>query len=116
MNKIVEFLRENNIEFKEVKYGDNYFGDDFQVPGLLVSFDIYTDPEASTKIKAFECFMKRKKSYAFTCWRWGCGWAYRIMTVFDDYRYMEHEAKKKLAVDAFWQAEHKRRMKQAALG
>ncbi len=115
MKKIIEFLRENNIEYKAVKYGNPlYFNDGFSVDGLQIAFDFYFDEEVSRKMHDLEKFMKNKRAYDMTSYSYGAGYAYRIMTVFDARRLADHEKAIKEASENFWQAEHARRMQATA--
>ena len=102
MNKIVEFLQKNDIDFCCEFWGDDYFEDHFRVPGLLVSFDLWAGKEESIKMRAFKKFMARKRSYVAVCNKYGAGYYYRVMTVQDNLRYIEHEEKKAAAVEKFW--------------
>lgn len=110
MKKIIEYLNANAIENRVEKWGDNYFNDNFNVSGLLVSFDCWIDPEAYKKEVVFLSYMKRKKAYDVYKIRGGCISSYRILTVFDAKRLEKHEREKRAAVEAFWEAEHARRI------
>lgn len=54
--------------------------------------------------------MRRKKSYICQERRFGAGYTYRIMTVFDSVRLEQHEKAVADAVEKFWEEEHARRM------
>ena len=56
--------------------------------------------------------MKRKKSYTCQESRFGAGYTYRIMTVFDATRLEQHEKTIADAVEKFWQEEHARRVEE----
>lgn len=53
-------------------------------------------------------FMKRKKEYICRESRFGAGYTYRIMTVFDAARLEQHEKSVADAVEKFWEEEHKK--------
>ena len=115
MKKIIEFLEENNIEYRAERFGNpDYFGDGFSVSGLVVSFDFFIDDDAPGKMARFERFMKLKRSYVLKGFQYGAGYTYRIFKAFDARRLEEHEKAVSEAVEAFWQAEHARRMQATA--
>lgn len=116
MKNIEKWLKEKDLEYSLNRYGNGtYFKDGFSVAGINVTF--YTDGIGNGRCKAAELerFMSRKKSYVCRRNRFGAGISYRIMTVFDAARLEEHEKRVQESAEAFWQAEHARRIKQAAV-
>lgn len=114
MKKIIEFLNENGIEYSANKYGNPYyFNDGFSVEGIQIAF--YFDGIGNTpeKKKLLIDFMKRKKAYICRESRFGAGYTYRIMTVFDETRLNQHEKAIADAVEKFWEEEHKRRTEES---
>lgn len=110
MKPIEKWLIENDIQFRSEKWGNPYyFNDGFYVSGLIVTFDFYLDPNARRKMTTFERYMRRKHSYAYKCYKYGYGYWFRVLTVFDDVRLEDHEKRVHDATAAFWQAEHTRR-------
>lgn len=110
MNQIEKWLMDNGITYRPAKWGNpDYFKDDFNVSGLLVTFDFYQDPDSSNKMTAFERYMGRKRAYDCKCYKYGAGWWFRVLTAFDAERLEEHEKRVSDAVEAFWQAEHAHR-------
>lgn len=114
MQKIEKWLEENGIEYKKGKYGNPYyFNDNFSVDGIQITFfwdGIGNDPETRHKL---EKFMSRKRSYECHSRIFGAGITYIIMSVFDFRRWQKHEKAVSDAVEAFWQAEHARRISEA---
>lgn len=110
MKKIIEYLNANAIENRVEKWGDNYFNDDFNVSGLLVSFDAWLDREAYNKQMAFLSYMKKQRRYDVCLIRSHGITSYRILSVFDAKRLEKHNSEKQAAVVAFWKAEHARRV------
>lgn len=111
MKNIEKWLEESGIEYDHQKYGNPYyFKDGFQVDGLLVAFYFDGIGNAWNKMHELERFMKRKKAYSCICSRFGAGYTYHIMTVFDAKRLEEHEKRIQEAAEKFWQDEHARRM------
>ena len=111
MKNIEKWLRENGIEYRKCKYGNSdYFNDGFMVEGLRVAF--YFDEIGNTRKQENQLvkFMSRKKAYICKPFRFGYGYSYDIMTVFDYTRLEKHEKAVQDAVKAFWQAEHARRI------
>lgn len=113
--KIEKWLEENGIKYTINQYGNPYYFDDgFSVSGIAIAFyfdDIGNNLEDRKKL---ENYMSRKKSYKCICERFGSGYSYRIMTVFDATRLEDHENKVKAAVDEFWKKEHARRTQKTA--
>lgn len=115
MKSIEKWLAENNLEYSCNQYGNStYFNDGFSVSGLAVSF--YTDGIGNDRHKAAELerYIARRKAYVCIRSRFGAGVNYRIMTAFDAARLAEHEKRVADASEAFWQAEHARRIKETA--
>lgn len=113
MKKIVEFLEKNEIEYKINKYGNPYyFNDGFFVDGIQIQFYFDEIGNALEKKKLLLDFIKRKKAYICREARFGAGYTYRIMTVFDAARLDQHEKAVKDAMEKFWEEEHKRRMEE----
>ena len=111
MKKIEKWLQENRIEYRKCKYGNpDYFNDGFQVDGLRICF--YFDEIGNTKKQENQLikFMSRKKAYICKPSRFGYGYSYDIMSVFDAARLEKHEKAVAYAVETFWQAEHSRRL------
>lgn len=115
MINIKNWLEENGLEYSQNQYGNStYFNDGFSVPGLSVAF--YSDGIGNNRSKATELerYMSHRKAYICRLERFGAGYTYRIMTTFDAARLAEHEKRVADASEAFWQAEHARRIKEAA--
>ena len=113
MKNIEKWLQENGIEYRKCKYGNpDYFNDGFQIEGLRIAF--YFDDAGNTRKQENQLvkFMSRKKAYICKPSRFGYGYSYDIMTVFDAARLEKHEKAVADAVEAFWQAEHARRIKE----
>lgn len=115
MKKIIEFLEENNIEYRRVSYGDpHYYNDGFTVPAIMAyfDFDLADDyKELERKRAQFLKFMSRKKAYTIGYQGKSgifCPW-YSVFTVFDFVRQQEHENRIQADVEAFWKEEHARR-------
>lgn len=114
MKKIMEWLAAEGLEYDEKKFGNPYyFNDGFYVEGISVPFFFDNIGNAWEKQQALERYMKRKRSYVCRRERFGAGVTYRIMTVFDAARLEKHENAVASATEAFWQAEHARRVKEA---
>lgn len=109
MKKIIDFCNECKIDNSLEKWGDNYFNDNFNVSGLLVSFDAWLDREAYNKQMAFLSYMKKQRRYDVCLIRSHGITSYRILSVFDAKRLEKHNSEKQAAVVAFWKAEHARR-------
>ncbi|MCI8795358.1 MAG: hypothetical protein HFG89_00690 [Dorea sp.] len=111
MKKIIAWLEENGIEYSVNKYGNpQYFNDGFSVDGIHIAFyfdGIGNKPENE---KLLTDYMKRKKSYSCQRSRFGAGYTYRIMRVFDAARLEKHEKAVADAAEKFWKEEHARRM------
>lgn len=115
MKQIEKWLQDNNITYRLAKWGNpDYFNDGFAVYGLMVTFDFYQDRDASAKMSAFERYMGRKRIYNHECYKYGAGWWFRILTAADTAKLEEHEKRVSEATEAFWQAEHARRMRETA--
>lgn len=111
MKQIEKWLQENDIQYRPAKWGNPYyFNDGFSVSGLQVTFDYYLDPDARSKKTAFEKYMGRKRIYDCKCHKCGTGWWYHVLTSSDAAQLDAHEKRVADAVEAFWQAEHARRM------
>ena len=115
MKKIIDFLENNDIEYRQETYGNPYYyNDGFRVPALVVWFDYeLTEDTAALKEKErlFKQYMNRRKAYCIA-YSDVCGIYipyYTIMSVFDYHRHVEHEAQIRSDVEKFWQAEHTRR-------
>lgn len=112
MKKIIEFLKQSGMEYSVNKYGNPYyFSDNFSVDGIQVSFYFDGIGNSKSQEKVLIDFMKHKKTYEMKCERFGAGYTYRIMTVFDSARLEKHENAIKEAHERFWQEEHARRMR-----
>lgn len=109
MKTIEKWLQENGIEYRHMAYGTDYFGDGFRVDGLQIAF--YFDGIGNTieQEEQLVKFMKRKRAYICRGSRFGAGYSYCIMTVFDAARLEKHVKAVSEAVEEFWQAEHARR-------
>lgn len=112
MKKIITWLEESEIEYSVNKYGNPYyFNDGFSVDGIQVSFYFDGIGNAWEKEKLLLDFMKRKKSYVCEGSRFGAGYTYRIMTVFDAARLEQHEKAVMDATEKYWEEEHEKRMR-----
>lgn len=110
MKKIIAWLEENEMEYSMNKYGNPYyFNDGFSIEGIQVAFYFDGIGNVPEKKKLLLDFMNRKKSYICKESRFGAGYTYRIMTVFDAERLERHEKAVQDAVKKFWQEEHARR-------
>lgn len=113
MKKIIAWLEENKIEYSVNKYGNPYyFNDGFFVEGIQIAFyfdEIGNKPENEKLLKDY---MKRKKSYTCQGSRFGAGYTYRIMRVFDAARLEKHEKEVADAVEKFWEEEHAQRIQE----
>lgn len=115
MKKIIKWLNENGIEYTTCKYGNPYyFNDGFSVDGIKVTFFFDEIGNSRDQEKSLVKYMSRKRAYICKCSRFGAGYSYCIMTVFDAARLQEHEKAVQDAVEKFWQEEHARRMTTAA--
>lgn len=111
MKNIEKWLHENGIEYRRENYGNPYyFNDGFSVEGLQIAFYFDSVGNAWEKQNDLEKFMKRKKAYTCIRSRFGAGYTYCIMTVFNARRLAEHEKSIQEAVERFWQDEHARRI------
>lgn len=110
MKNIENWLQENGIEYRRAAYGSDYFGNGFQVDGLQITFYFDGIGNKWKKQQDLKKFMSRKKAYICKADRFGAGYSYRIMTVFDAARLEKHEKAVADAVESFWQSEHVRRM------
>lgn len=118
MKKIKQFLENSGIEFRVAEWGGSYFEDDrknCRVFGLLVSFDGWHDPDASSKKAAFLQHMSRCRAYDVKPIRSYGIYSFRVLSVFDSARLERYDRDVSAAVDAFWIAEHARRLKAASL-
>lgn len=114
MKNIEKWLTENGINYEKRKYGNPYYFDDgFQVSGLQIVFYFDGTGNAWGKRRDLEKFMSRKKAYVCYSRRFGAGYTYTIMTVFDAIRLEAHEKAISEAVEKFWQKEHTRRIQEA---
>lgn len=110
MENIIKWLEENEIEYQVCKYGNaDYFNDNFSVEGIQVVFYFDGIGNNKGKEKLLTDYMKRKRSYTCTYYKFGAGYSYRIMTKLDSVKLEEHENKISEAVEKFWQKEHARR-------
>lgn len=110
MGNIIKWLEENGIEYSVIKYGNHYyFNDNFSVEGIQVVFYFDGIGNNQEKEKLLTNYMKRKRSYTCTYYRFGAGYFYRIMTKLDSVKLEEHENKISEAVEKFWQKEHAHR-------
>lgn len=113
MKKIITWLEENKIEYSVNKYGNpRYFNDGFSVDGIQIAFYFDGIGNAPEKKKLLLDFMKRKKAYICQESRFGAGYTYRIMTVFDAARLERHEKTVADAVEKFWEEERKRKIEE----
>lgn len=112
LKRIEKWLKENGIEYSVNRYGNPYyFNDGFSVTGIQITFFWDGVGNDWDKRHSLERFMSRKKSYSLQRQHFGGGVSYIIMTAFDAARWHKHEKAIADAVEAFWQAEHARRMK-----
>jgi len=104
MKKIIAWLEENKIEYSVNKYGNpHYFNDGFSVDGIQIAFYFDEIGNAWEKKKLLLDYMKRKKAYICKESKFGAGYSYRIMRVFDAARLEQHEKTVADAVEKFWQ-------------
>ncbi len=118
MKKIIEFLETSGIDFRIADYGGSYFDDERKncvVSGLLVSFDSWIDPDASAKKAAFMRFMSRSRAYVAMPIRSHGIYSFRVLSAFDAARLDKYDREVSAAVDAFWIAEHAKRMQAARM-
>lgn len=115
MKKIIEFLKENGIEYRTVSLGNPYYyNDGFTVQGIIVRFDYEIAKEMQELHKKEDTFlksMKRKKKHCIG-YSGRCGiyipW-YTVHATSDFERLEEHEARIDADVQKFWKEEHERR-------
>lgn len=111
MKNIEKWLNENGIQYKKPKYGNPYyFNDGFQVDGLQIAFYFDSIGNDREKRRALEKFMSRKRAYVCQPRRFGAGYTYTIMTVFDATRLEAHEKAVSESVEKIWEEEHARRL------
>ena len=116
MKKIKQFLEDSGIEFRAAEWGGSYFEDDrknCRVSGFLVSFDGWLDPDASSKKAAFLQHMSRCRAYDVKPIRSYGIYSFRVLSVFDAAKLNRYDQAVSAAVNAFWEAEHARRMQTA---
>ena len=97
MKKIIEFLKENSIEYKIVSLGNPYYyNDGFTVQGITIRFDYELAKdmqELQKKEEAFLKSMKRKKKHCIG-YSGRCGiyipW-YTVLATSDFEKLKEHE-------------------------
>lgn len=114
MKKIIDFLKQNGIDYELVNYGNpHYYNDGFTVQGLTIKFDYElaeSIPELQKKEKLFTQFMKRRKKHCIG-YSGKCGiyipW-YAVFDVSDFKRLQEHESRIQADVEKFWKEEHAR--------
>lgn len=110
MKKIIAWLEENEIEYSVHKYGNSYyFNDGFSVDGIQIAFYFDGIGNSSEKKKMLLDYMSHKKTYICQEFRFGFGYTYRIMTIFDVARLEQHEKAITDASEKFWKEEHIRR-------
>lgn len=115
MKKIIDFLKQNGIEYKLVSCGDPYYyNDGFTVQGITIKFDYElaeSIPELQEKERLFIKHMKRKKAYCIG-YSGKCGiyipW-YTVFGTLDFKRLQEHESRIQADIEKFWKEEHARR-------
>lgn len=106
-----KWLIENSIECEKQKYGNPYyFSDGFQVDVLQIAFYFDSIGNDWEKRHDLEKFMSRKRAYICQTRRFGAGYTYTIMTVFDAARLEKHEKAVSEAVEKFGKEEHTRRL------
>ena len=118
MKKIKQFLENSGIEFRAAEWGGSYFEDDrknCRGSGLLVSFDGWLDPDASSKKTAFLQHMSRCRAYEVKPNRSYGIYSFRLLSVFDAARLDKYDREVSAAVDAFWMVEHAKRMQAARM-
>lgn len=115
MKKIIDFLKQNGIDYELVNYGTpHYYNDGFTIQGITIKFDYElaeSIPELQKKEKLFTQFMKRRKKHCIG-YSGKCGiyipW-YTVFNVPDFKRLQEHESKIQADVEKFWKEEQERR-------
>jgi hypothetical protein len=115
MKKIIEFLKENGIEYRTVSLGNPYYyNDGFTVQGITVRFDYELAKDMQELHKKEDTFlksMKRKKKHCIG-YSGRCGiyipW-YTVLATSDFEKLKEHEARIDADVEKFWKEEHERR-------
>ncbi len=111
MKKIMQWLEENGIEYKVNNYGNPYyFNDGFSVAGIQVTFYFDGIGNSMEKEGLLLQYIGKKKSYECAPSRFGAGYTYRIMTVFDSRRLADHEVRVQVAAEKYWEEEHRRRI------
>ena len=113
MKKIKQFLENSGIEFRVAEWGGSYFEDDrknCRVFGLLVSFDGWHDPDASSKKAAFLQHMSRCRAYDVKPIRSYGIYSFRVLSVFDAAKLDKYEREVSDAIILFWATERAKRM------
>lgn len=111
MKNIEKWFAEKGIKYDIYQYGNPYyFNDGFSVAGINVAFHYDNIGNEYNLRYELERYMKKKKSCVCIPYNFGGGIAYHIHTVFDYRRLVEHEERVQNATEAFWQAEHARRI------
>lgn len=113
MKKIKQFLENSGIEFRVAEWGGSYFEDDrknCRVFGLLVSFDGWHDPDASSKKAAFLQHMSRCRAYDVKPIRSYGIYSFRVLSVFDAARLDKYDREASDAIILFWATERAKRM------
>ena len=115
MKKIIEFLKENGIEYKIVSLGNPYYyNDGFTVQGITIRFDYELAKDMQGLQKKEEAFLKSIKRKRKHCIGYSgrCGiyipW-YTVLATSDFEKLKEHEARIDADVQKFWKEEHERR-------
>lgn len=112
MQKIIDFLEENAIDYRQVNYGNSdYYNDGFIVPAVMVSFnyEMTNDLDGLQKKKRiFLQYMSRRKNHCIA-YMGKSGiyipW-YSVMGLLDYRRLLEHESRIHTDVEKFWIKEH----------
>lgn len=114
MKKIIEFLKENGIEYKTVSLGNPYYyNDGFTVQGIAVKFDYELSKDMQGLHKKEEAFLKSMKRRKKHCIGYSgrCGiyipW-YTVLATSDFEELKEHEARIDADVQKFWKEDHER--------
>ena len=118
MKKIIEFLKENGIEYRTVSLGNPYYyNDGFTVQGITVRFDYELAKDMQELHKKEDRFLKsikRRKNYCighsgksgiYIPW-------YTVLNTDDFERLEEHERRIQADIEKFWQEDHERRERQ----
>ena len=99
MKKIIEFLKENGIEYRTVSLGNPYYyNDGFTVQGITVRFDYELAKDMQEFQKKEEAFLKSMKRRKKHCIGYSgrCGiyipW-YTVLATSDFEKLKEHEAR-----------------------